>query len=206
MALGPRFLDAPQGSDLWFEHRAGHATASRFIDIISSQASRDAYMWQLVAERLAGIGRDSGGRAKEWGHESEPLARREYSIRTGHRPIEVGFAVHGRIKWLGCSSDGLVGDEGSIEIKSPFNHGIHARTLALGMPEEHKPQTQGNLWVLERKWIDFNSFDPSFPEPYNLFVEHFERDEKYIKYLEGEVKKFLAEVAIAVKDIKAKYN
>lgn len=206
MALGPRFLDAPQGSPLWFEHRAGHATASRFGDILAGGDRREAYKWQLVAERLFGIGRDGGGRAKEWGHEAEPLARKEYEWRTLNQVREVGFAVHGRIKWLGCSSDGLVDEQGSIEVKSPFNHAIQARTLLLGMPEEHKPQTQGNLWVLEREWIDFLSFDPSAPAPLNLYIERFTRDEDYIKVLEKEVKLFLAEVAIAVKEIKTKYH
>jgi predicted phage-related endonuclease len=202
------FLDAPQGSEEWHQNRSGHATASRFVDIIGSAASREAYLWELVAERLVGTGkRDSGGMAKRWGHESEPPARREYQIRTGNLVREVGFAVLERQKWVGCSSDGVVIDStGCIEIKSPFNSGIHARTLALGMPPEHLAQTQGNLMVLRREWIDFLSFDPSFPAPYNLFIQHHERNEKYIAMLDIEVKKFLAEVSIAVKDIKSTYK
>ncbi len=198
------FLDAPQGSDEWHRNRSGHATASRFVDIIGSAAARESYMWEMVAERLVGTGkRDSGGQAKQWGHDSEPPARREYQVRTGNLVQEVGFAVLESRKWLGCSSDGLVDADGCIEIKSPFNSGVHARTLALGMPEEHQAQTQGNLMVLRREWIDFLSFDPSFPAPCNLFIERHVRNESYIKMLDLEVKKFLAEVAIAVRDIKS---
>lgn len=203
----PRFLDAPQQSPLWYEHRAGHATASRFIDIIGSASTREAYMWELVAERLAGPRRDGGGKAKDWGKTQEAVARPLYKIRTGELVLEVGFAVHDRIKWLGCSSDGLVrGQKKGIEIKCPFNHAIHARTLALGMPEEHKPQTQGNIWILDFELIDFISFDPSFKDPYDLYIETFQRDDKYIKYLESQVKPFLAEVNIAVQDLKSKYH
>ena len=201
------FLDAPQGSDEWHRNRSGHATASRFIDIIGSATAREAYMWELVAERLVGTGkRDGGGRAKDWGHENEPESRREYQIRTGNLVREVGFAVRERQKWIGCSSDGLVDEDGCIEIKSPFNSGIHARTLGLGMPAEHVAQTQGNLMVLDRQWIDFLSFDPSFPRPYNLYTQRFERNESYIKMLDIAVKKFLAEVTIAVKEIKSAHN
>jgi hypothetical protein len=203
----PRFLDAPQGSDAWFSYRAGHATASRFVDVIGSKQTREAYLWELVGERLmGGPRRDGGGRAKEWGHLSEPKSRLAYQIRSGNLVREVGFALHDRIKWLGCSSDGLIGEDGAIESKSPFNSAIHARTLAKGMPEEHRPQVMGNLLVLERKWIAFLSYDEHFPAPYDLYDQVIERDQKYIDYLEVEVKKFLAEVNIAVRDIKATHN
>jgi hypothetical protein len=202
----PRFIDCVQGSQAWFDCRAGHATASRFADILSGKAARESYLYELVAERLAGPLRDGGGRAKEWGHESEDHARRAYTIRTGELVQQVGFAVHSKILWCGASSDGLVGDDGSLEIKSPFNSGVHAKTLALGMPEEHYWQVVGNIWILGRKWLDFASYDPAYKAPYDLYVQRFERDETAIKHLEVEVKKFLAEVAIAVKDIKSKYH
>lgn len=202
----PRFLEAEQGTQEWFDYRAGHATASRFRDILAGKGAREAYMWELVGERLAGSSlRNNTSKSLEWGTNSEPLAREEYRIRTGELTRKVGFAVHSRIKWLGASSDDLVGEHGCIEIKSPFNSGIHTRTLALGMPEDHLPQTQGNLLVLERKWIDFCSYDAAFEPPYNLYIQRLEREEKYIKMLEGEIKKFLAEVSVAVRDLQQKY-
>lgn len=163
----PVFLQAEQGSPEWYAHRAGHATASRFKDILAGKKARELYLYELVGERLAGEAKRAvSSKSIEWGHESEPLAREEYTIQTGELIAQVGFAVHSRIKWVGASSDGLVGSKGCIEIKSPFNSGIHARTLALGMPEDHEPQTQGNLWVMERDWIDFCSYDPAFASPY----------------------------------------
>jgi len=199
--MPPRFLEAEQGSDLWKEHRAGHATASRFADILAGKGQREAYLWDLVGERLAGPSRDAGGMAKAWGHESEDLARRAYTIRTGNLVQQVGFAVHSKIRWCGASSDGLVGADGFVEIKSPFNSGIHARTLALGMPGMHDAQLQGNAWILERQWGMFLSYDPAFTAPHDLYMQRIERDDRFIKHLEVEVKKFLAEVAVAVRDI-----
>lgn len=203
----PIFMDADQGSDLWYAQRAGHATASRFKDILAGKGAREAYMWELVAERLAGASvRNNSSKSMEWGTNSEPLAREEYRIRTGELTRKVGFAVHSRIKWLGASSDDLVGGDGCIEIKSPFNSGIHTRTLALGMPEDHQPQAMGNLLVLERRWIDFCSYDAAFNAPYNLYIQRLERNEKYIKMLEQEIKIFLAEVNVALRDMKQKYH
>lgn len=203
----PRFIDAPQQSDAWFEARAGHASASRFKDILAGKGAREAYMYELVGERLAGQSKRShSSKTMDWGNTNEPLAREEYKIQTGNLIQLVGFAVHSRIMWVGASSDGLVDDDGCCEIKSPFNVGVHARTLALGMPSDHHAQTQGNLWILDRKWIDFCSYDPGLPSPYNLHIERHHRDESFIKHLEKEVKLFLAEVAVALRDIQQKYK
>lgn len=205
----PRFLTLAdgsipeQGSPEWHSLRAGHASASRFKDILDGKKARELYLYELVGERLAGEARRAvSSKSLEWGKESEALAREEYQIQTGEFVREVGFAVHSRIKWVGASSDGLVDPDGCTEIKSPYNSGIHTRTLALGMPDEHLPQTQGNLWIMEREWISFCSYDPSFPSPYNLFIQNFKRDETYIRHLEREVKKFLSEVNVAFHDIK----
>lgn len=203
----PRFITAEQGTDAWHAARAGHATASRFRDVIAGKGSREAYLYELVAERLANAAkREHSSKTMEWGHINEPLARDEYRIRTGNLVQLTGFAVHSRIMWLGASSDGLVGQDGATEIKSPFNSGIHMRTWAKGMPEEHLWQTQGNLLVLERKWIDFCSWDPHFEAPLNLYVKRAERDKTVIDHLTIELKKFLADVAIATQDIQASIN
>lgn len=204
----PRYLDCVQGSQEWHTYRAGHATASRFIDILAGKGPREAYLWELVAERLTGGPmRDSGGMAKDWGHDAEYLARQAYQVREGVLVRQVGFGLHDRIKWCGASSDGLVIEtRGGIEIKSPFNSGIHARTLALGMPDVHEAQTQGNLWILDLDWIDFISYDPAFPKPMDLFVQRIERKPAVIKHIEHEVKQFLAEVAIAVAEEKSKHK
>lgn len=198
-----RYFNDPQGSAEWHKRRAGHATASRFADIMAGKGAREAYLYELVAERLAGGPmRDAGGQAKDWGHEAEDLARQLYCQRTGNLVQQVGFGLHGRMKWVGASSDGLViGQPLGIEIKSPFNSGIHARTLDKGMPDAHHWQTQGNCWVLELEAIDFISFDPAFPAPHDLYIQQVKRREADIKDLAHQVKTFLAEVQVAVSDI-----
>ena len=202
----PKFIDCVQGTDEWMSLRAGHATASRFNDIMAGKGAREAYLYELVAERLAGPMRDAGGLAKEWGTDAEAIARNEYAIRTGNFVRQVGFAIHDRIRWIGGSADGIVGDDGLIEIKSPFNSGVHARTLASGMPDSHYWQCIGNMWIYDRQWIDFCSFDPAYPSPHNLYIQRIKRSESSIKNLEKEVKVFLAEVAIATREIQANHK
>lgn len=202
----PRFLECVQGSPEWHTYRAGHATASRFGDILAGKGARDAYLWELVAERrIGGPMRDSGGMAKDWGHDAEDLARQAYQVRERQLVRQVGFALHDRIKWCGASSDGLViGERGGIEIKSPFNSGIHARTYLEGMPDIHEAQTQGNIWILDLDWIDFISYDPAFPAPEDLYVQREPRKQNVIKHIEQQVKLFLAEVAVTVEKMKTK--
>jgi hypothetical protein len=199
----PRFIDCIQGSPEWHAARAGFATSSRFADIMAGKGAREAYMWELVGERLTGGPlRDSGGIAKDWGHEAEDMARQIYQQRTGNLVRQVGFAVHSRIKWVGASGDGIViGQPGGIEIKSPYNSGIHARTLALGVPDAHYWQTQGECWVFEWDWVDFLSFDPAFRAPHDLYIQQVRADKSAIRCLEQEVKRFLAEVNVALNDI-----
>lgn len=201
--MAARVIDCVQGTPEWHRARAGHATASRFADIMAGKGAREAYMWELVAERLIkGPMRDSGGIAKEWGHEAEDLARDLYCQRTGNLVRQVGFAQHGRIKWVGASSDGLVIEAPiGIEIKSPFNSGVHARTLGRGMPEAHYWQAHGNIWVYELEELHFISFDPAFPVPHDLFIDQVKRNEGAIKDLTHHVKLFLADVNTALQDI-----
>lgn len=107
----------------------------------------------------------------------------------------------------GASPDGLVGEDGMLEIKCPTT-ATHIETLLAGeMPEKHRYQL---LWQLaccpERKWNDFVSFDPRLPEDMQLFIQRLERDDKEIKHVENEVEQFLHEVAVTVAALKDKYE
>lgn len=197
----PKFLDDfEQGTAEWLAVRAGHVTGSRMIDVMGAPKPRATYLRDLVAERLSGDAkRSSGSQSTNWGHAAEELGRQAYENLTGNFVRQVGFALHDTIKFLGVSSDGLTEDaegKGAIEIKSPFNPGIHIKTWDEGMPDEHIPQTQSNIWVLELDWIDFCSFDPSFPAPLNLYRQRFYPDKKYIAEMEAKTRPFLAEVNV----------
>lgn len=194
-------MSAPQGSTQWLFDRVGFCTASRFKDVMDKLksgkpgAKRETYLWETVIERLTGQPQDHfTSAAMQYGIESEPLARMAFESKTGCLAEEVGFIKHPTIDLCGGSPDGLI-DDGGLEIKCPWNSANHLKTVRDGMPEEHIAQVQGLMWITERRWWDFVSFDPRMPEPLQLYVQRIERDDAYIAKLEAEVISFLAEVA-----------
>jgi putative phage-type endonuclease len=198
-----------QRSDEWFAIRCGKATGSRIADIVAKTktgygASRANYAAQLVAERLTGKPAESfSNAAMQWGTDTEPMAREAYEMTHGGYVEEVGFLIHPSIPMTGASPDGLIGEDGMLEIKCP-NTATHIEYL-LGkvVPNKYKPQMTWQMLCAGRKWCDFVSFDPRMPERHQLFCIRYEFDAAYAAELEAEVVKFLAEVAETVAKLEA---
>lgn len=190
-----------QGGAEWLAARAGHATASRFCDVMArlkgggEAATRRAYKLQLVTERLTGQPCETyKNAAMEWGTQTEPFARAAYETARALMVDETGFLLHPEVQWVGGSPDGLVSSDGMVEIKCPHNSVVHVETMSGGMPTEHRAQVQGLLWISGRQWCDFISYDPRMPEKLQLYVERVARDDDYITKLAQEVTQFLGEV------------
>ena len=184
----------------WHTARLGKVTASRVADVIAKTksgygASRANLVADLICERLTGQPASTFTNAHmEWGTEQEPHARAAYSARTGELVEEVGFIDHPRIANSGASPDGLVGDDGLVEFKCPATSTMLDTLLAGDVPSKYIPQMQWQMACTGRKWCDFCSYDPRLPEHLRMFVKRVERDDDYIKMLEGEVAVFLAEL------------
>lgn len=201
---------APQRTADWFRERAGKATASRFRHVMAKlkkggyAEARGTYMWELVIERITGTATDHyASTAMQWGQDNEAGARMAYEAATGAIVEEVGFFPHTTMENVGGSPDGLVGDDGGFEAKCPFNSAVHLVCFLEGMPDEHRAQVQGLMWITGRQWWDFVSFDPRLPEPFNLYVQRIARDEDLIAELEREVETFLTAVALTVDSLNA---
>lgn len=180
-----------QRSEAWFAERAGKLTASRFVDVLGTKAARARYMREIVFERAAGMARHSvGSRSMTWGTEIESFARSAYELQSGNLVTEAGFTLHPVYPFIGASSDGWIGADGLIEIKSPMDEAVHVQTWLEGMPDEHAPQVQGNLAVTGRRWADFLSYDPRQAEPLRLYVQRVPRDNAYIATLVGALRQF----------------
>jgi len=188
-----------QGSQEWFKVRCGKVTGSGFANILvkGKGKTRTTYMLKLAAERATGVIQPTfQNDAMRWGSETEPQARAYYERVTGNKVEQVGFVELN--EYVGVSPDGIVGD-GLIEIKCP-NTATHIGYLKAGvLPSAYKAQVQGQMWVADKKWCDFVSFDPRCPEPY--FCIRVERDNDYIKTLSEAVEVFVMELKSTVKDI-----
>ena len=192
--------DIEQGTDEWFAIRCGKVTASRVADVIATtksgySASRANYEAQLICEILTGKPAESfTNAAMQWGTETEPLARAQYELKTGNMVNQIGFVVHPMIEQAGASPDGLIGEDGCIEIKCP-NTSTHLDTLlSQKVPSKYITQMTWQMVCAGRKWCDFVSYDPRLPENLQIFIERIELDEDYAKKLQNEVVMFLVEV------------
>jgi putative phage-type endonuclease len=201
-----------QGTPEWFAIRLGKVTASRVADVIARtksgpSASRANYMAQLVAERLTGACEPSySNAAMQWGTEKEPDARAAYVFHRDEDVAEVAFLDHPSIAMTGASPDGLVGDDGMVEIKCP-NTATHIDTLiSQEVPAKYVTQMMWQLACSGRAWCDYASFDPRLPETMRLYVHRVHRDEVMIKHLEAEVALFLGEVEGKVAVLRSLYD
>jgi len=167
-------FEIEQGTDEWHALRRGVVTASAISKLLTATykpANNDtsrALLYQLLAERITGESDQSfynDDMAR--GHLLEPYARDLYAEHFA--PVtECGFVtLTTSAGVLGYSPDGLVGDEGLIEIKCPRPK-THLRSLLTGeMPAEYFPQVQTGLAVTGRRYCDYISYAPGFP----LFVK-----------------------------------
>jgi putative phage-type endonuclease len=201
-----------QRSAEWFAARLGKVTASRVADVIATTAkgwgaSRTNYAAQLVAERLTGEAQESfTNAAMQWGTCTEPEARQAYSFRLDVDVMEVGFVDHPQIGMSGASPDGLIGEDGLLELKCPQTATHIATLLGQSVPAKYITQIQWQLACTGRAWCDFASYDPRLPESMRLFVQRVTRDDVEIKRLEALVVDFLGEVDETVAKLRALYE
>jgi putative phage-type endonuclease len=187
-----------QRSEEWFQARLGKVTASRVADVLAKiksgeSASRRNYKIQLVSERLTGERQESYiNQAMQDGIDREQFAKDRYVQEHGEVE-EVGFMQHPTLE-AGASPDGLVGEDGIIEIKCPMG-GTHTESLmSQDVPSKYIPQIQFQLRCSGRKWCDFVSYHPMFPKHLQLFVKRVEADKVYQAELDKEIELFLVEV------------
>jgi putative phage-type endonuclease len=196
-------VDVLQGSPEWLVARLGIPTASGFDRIITTRGepSKQAqkYMYQLAAERITGVKEESyQNGAMQRGTEMEAEARAMYELISGNEVKIVGVCYLNEKKLYGCSPDGLIGEDGVIEIKCPTSAVHVAYLLDGGLPTEYFQQVQGQLFVTGREYVDFFSFYPGI-KPLLIRIE---RDEKFIKSLETELKEFCKKLDEITKKIK----
>lgn len=159
-------------SDAWYQLRAGRPTASEFSRLITSTGdvskSLPGYALTLAAEKYAGRPIDAweGNAWTERGREMEEEAIRLYQFANDADVTELGF-VTDDLDTTGCSPDGLVGDDGLVEVKC-LKAENHVKAILYFQkngrcPTDYVQQTQGQLLITGRKWCDLIFFHPELP-------------------------------------------
>tara|TARA_R110000744_G_scaffold80450_2_gene157946 strand:+ start:603 stop:1226 length:624 start_codon:yes stop_codon:yes gene_type:complete len=186
-----------QGSIEWLSLRLGKITASRVKDVLtkgrgtSPSKTAESYMMELIAEILTGNSKPFfENDAMRWGTETEPQARAMYAVNNDFVDVkEVAFVEHN--EKVGISPDGLIGDDGLLEIKCPNTTTQLKRALSDDYSADYKAQIQMQLWVTEREWCDFLSFDPRLECDAGYLQQRVFRDEEYIEEMKAKVYAFV---------------
>lgn len=198
-----------QRSEDWFKSRMGKVTASRMADVMAKtksgySTSRKNYMMELICQKLTGeVPEGFTSAAMQRGTDLEPVARSWYEVERDCIVDVCGFYVHPEVEGFGASPDGLVGDDGLLEIKCP-NTAQHVDFLTGGeIPRKYQLQMTAQLLCTGRKWCDFVSFDDRMPEHLQGKVVRFEPTERDKAEMITEVVSFLDEMADVMKSLEA---
>ncbi len=203
-----KVIECDQRSDLWFSSRLGRLTASNLGDAFATtksgfSTSRRNLRLRLVLERLTGKSQETGytNAAMERGILLEPEARAAYEAESGLLVDTVGFIIHDELL-TGASPDGLIGEDGGIEIKCP-GAAAHLDYLRGTMPNEYLLQIVHSLWLTGRKWWDFASYNPDFPDPLKLHNARYYAHNHDLKAHELAVRLFLSECDAELREVES---
>lgn len=186
-----------QGSPGWLEARRGVITGSRFKDCRAklkngqpAKACTD-YAMDLARERLGGKAPDKfSTAAMRTGTEQEPFARMAYERQTKALVEEAGFITTEDRKF-GVSVDGLVDEDGIIEIKTMVSSDTLFTAVVDGDISGYIDQCNGAMWLLGRKWVDLVLWAPDLePIGRHLTIRRIERDDEAIEALEADLMEF----------------
>ena len=187
------WLQLDQGSEEWLTARRGKITGSRFKDardkLKGGQPSKAClgYAMDIARERIGGSAPSKfQNAAMRTGTEQEPFARAMYEARTGHMVDEAGFYLSDDAVF-GLSPDGLIDDDGVLEIKTMVSSDTLFTAVADGDLSAYIDQCLGYLWLLGRRWVDLVLWAPDL----DLMVVHrITRDEDRIEALESDLMAF----------------
>jgi hypothetical protein len=200
-----KIIDCDQNSPEWYAARLGKPTASCFEKIITPTGKEgtqaDKYMNVLIAEIIRGERFEAfkGNVFTERGKEYEAAAVKDYELLRGVDAFAVGFCTNDE-GTIGCSPDRLIGDDGILEMKVP-NPDNHVEHMLKGkLEQEHRPQTQGQLFVTGRQWCDTICWNPKM-QP---VIIRSERDNAYIFEMSRLLNQFLQRMQARIEELKAK--
>lgn len=198
-----------QGTPEWLQARCGSVGASSVADVMSKgKDGKESTGYanlraKIVAERLTGcVIEGYTNNYMERGNTDEGAAREVYEFVTRNIVDQVGLIRHPFIPHFHASPDGLIGDDGMLELKRKIPALHIAYLLKNEVPAEYRKQMTAQLSCSGRKWVDFASYCCEMPEDLQLFVIRLHRDEAEIKKMETAVIAFNASVEKMIEDLR----
>lgn len=204
-----KIYSCAQRSQEWFALRSGIVTASEVHRIVTPTGKLskqcDDYLDRLLDEWIRGeeaIDQENAYESMymQRGVVLEQRAREAYSLIREVDVEQVGFVTIDN-GLLGCSPDGLVEQDGALELKCPAGatHVSYMRTGAI--EDKYKPQLQTVLLVTQREWIDVVSYHPA----YELVILRQEKDPEYQEILADALNEFVEKLLTARQELWEKY-
>lgn len=188
-----------QRTEDWYNIRKGKMTASNADIIIANGKGLETYIYNLMAEYYSSAEKENYINADmQRGIDLEPEARLEFEFYTDLDVQEVGFIEYN--EFIGVSPDGLIGDDGLIEIKCPNDSVYFKLLLSDNIKPEYIAQMQMQLYVTDRQYCYFVSYNPNFEK--SLYIKKITRDEEMIEKL----KKGLDKGTELIKEIKKNFR
>jgi len=201
-------LELIQGTHEWVQARCGSVGASQVSDVMSKgRDGRESTGYanlraKIVAERLTGCVIEGYTNAyMERGNADEGAAREVYEFVTGNTVEQVGLIRHPTIPFFHASPDGLIGDDGMLELKRKIPALHIAYLLKNEVPAEYRKQMTAQLACSGREYVEFVSYCPELPEDLQLFKIKFRRDEAMIAEMEKSVIDFLESVEALISQL-----
>jgi len=185
-----------QRTDDWWNARRGQVGASRVYDVCTGGKgiTRQNFMDELICLIVTGQKDNFTNQYIEWGIDQEPKARQMYEIVTGNDVAEVGWVCHPHLHRTGASPDGLVSDDGLLEIKCPASKTHQAFILNDKIAKKYIYQMQWQMECTGRKWCDFASYDPRFPDPLKIKIQRVNFDKELVEKITENVVTFVNEL------------
>ena len=188
-----------QRTDEWYAIRRGKMSASNADTIIANGKGLETYIYNLMAEYYSSAEKENYINADmQRGIDLEPEARLEFEFYTGLDVKEVGCVELN--EYILASPDGLIGEDGLIEIKCPNDSIYFKLLLSNNIKPEYIAQMQMQMYVTDRQYCYFVSYNPNFEK--SLYIKKINRDEEMIEKL----KKGLERGTELIKEIKENFR
>jgi putative phage-type endonuclease len=194
--------DIHQRTEEWYKIRLGRVGGSE-SSVLSvkgkSQSGLGAAAFTLLYEKAYEIIQKEPVKenivtfAMQRGMDLEPEAIHEYELIKMVKVDQVGYILNSDFKYAGYSPDGLVGEDGLIEVKCPGNSEFMRQIITMEIPKQYLCQMQWGMFLSNRSWCDYVVYNPDYTKS-PLYIDRVDRNDKMIETLKANYISFESEL------------